>query len=88
LQKDYKFSQNYPNPFNSITTIDLALPVASNWTVSIYNLVGQKLFETSGYSEAGAHQIEWNAEAQASGIYFYKVDAGKFSATEKMVLMK
>jgi hypothetical protein len=80
--------RNYPNPFNPSTAIEMALPVASNWTVSVYNVAGQKVFETSGYNEAGTHQVEWNAESQASGIYFYKVDAGKFSATKKMVLMK
>ena len=80
--------RNYPNPFNPSTAIELALPVASDWTLSIYNVAGQKVFETSGYSEAGTHQVEWNAMAQASGIYFYKVDAGQFSATKKMVLLK
>jgi len=80
--------RNYPNPFNPSTAIEMALPVASNWTVSVYNVAGQKVFETSGYNEAGTHQVEWNAAAQASGIYFYKVDAGKFSATKKMVLLK
>jgi len=80
--------RNYPNPFNPSTAIEMALPVASNWTVSVYNVAGQKVFETSGYNEAGTHQVEWNATAQASGIYFYKVDAGKFSATKKMVLLK
>jgi hypothetical protein len=78
---------NYPNPFNPATTIEMALPVASNWTLSIYNVAGQKVFETSGYSEAGVQQVVWNAD-QASGIYFYKVDAGQFSATKKMVLLK
>ncbi len=80
--------RNYPNPFNPSTAIEMALPVASNWTLSVYNVAGQKVFETSGYSEAGTHQVEWNAMAQASGIYFYKVDAGQFSATKKMVLLK
>jgi hypothetical protein len=80
--------RNYPNPFNPSTAIELSLPTASDWTVSIYNVAGQKVFETSGHSEAGIHQVEWNAMAQASGIYFYKVVTDQFSATKKMVLLK
>jgi hypothetical protein len=80
--------KNFPNPFNPATTIELALPVASNWSVSVYNVAGQKVFETSGYNEAGTHQITWDASTQASGIYFYKVDAGQYSVTKKMVLLK
>jgi hypothetical protein len=79
---------NYPNPFNPTTTISMALPVASNWTISIYNVVGQKVAAFNGYSEAGIVTVNWNASNQASGVYFYKAEAGKFSATKKMALLK
>ncbi len=79
---------NYPNPFNPTTTISMALPVASNWTISIYNVVGQKVAAFDGYSEAGIVTVNWNASNQASGVYFYKAEAGKFSATKKMALLK
>ena len=78
---------NYPNPFNPVTTIELMLPVASDWTVSIYNVAGQKVAGFNG-NGVGKQVVSWDASNVASGIYFYKVDAGKNSATKKMVLMK
>ena len=79
---------NYPNPFNPVTIIELMLPVASDWTVSIYNVAGQKVAGYNGYSPAGKQVVTWDASNVATGIYFYKAEAGKFSATKKMVLMK
>jgi len=84
---------NYPNPFNPSTTISLALPEASNWSVRIFNIAGQLVKEYAGEAEAGTVEVRWDGadsrgEAVASGIYFYKVDAGQYSATKKMVLMK
>jgi hypothetical protein len=80
--------KNFPNPFNPATTIELALPVASNWSVNVYNVAGQKVFETSGYNEAGTHQITWDASTQASGIYLYKVKVGDYTTSRKMILLK
>jgi PKD repeat protein len=80
--------RNYPNPFNPATTLEMSLPVASEWQITIYNVVGQRIEEFSGYSEAGIISIEWDGNAHASGIYFYKAVAGEYADTEKMVLMK
>jgi hypothetical protein len=88
LPTEFALSQNYPNPFNPTTTIELALPTASNWTLTVYNVNGQKVTEFSGHSEAGVVPITWDASNIPSGIYFYKVQAGNFSATKKMVLLK
>ncbi len=84
---------NYPNPFNPTTTISLSLPVASDWSVKVYNVAGQLVKEYAGYADAGMVNVVWNGtdnsgSSVASGIYFYKAEAGKFSATKKMVLMK
>jgi hypothetical protein len=79
---------NYPNPFNPVTNIEMSLPSASEWTLSIYNVVGQKVADFNGYSEAGTVTVTWDASSQASGIYFYKATAGKYSATKKMALIK
>jgi hypothetical protein len=84
---------NYPNPFNPQTTINLSLPVASDWSVKIFNVAGQLVNEYSGYADAGQISVVWdgtdnNGSSVASGIYFYKAEAGQFSATKKMVLMK
>ena len=88
IPSEFALRQNYPNPFNPSTTIEMALPVASNWTIAIYNIVGQKVSEFNGYNEAGIHNVIWDATGQASGIYFYKINTGDFKATKKMVLLK
>jgi hypothetical protein len=68
--------QNYPNPFNPSTAIRYQLPVESRVTVSIYNLLGEKL-ETlvDGTENAGFKSVEWNAAKNGSGIYFYRLEA-------------
>ncbi|MCP4597928.1 T9SS type A sorting domain-containing protein [Neptuniibacter sp.] len=88
LPTEFSLSQNYPNPFNPSTSIELALPVASNYLLEIYNIAGQKVESFSGYSEAGIVNVIWEASNAASGVYFYKVSAGTFEATKKMVLIK
>jgi hypothetical protein len=79
---------NYPNPFNAATTVEMSLPVASEWTLSIYNVVGQRVAEFSGYNEAGRVLVKFDGTGLASGVYFYKAEAGQFSATKKMLLLK
>ncbi|MCP4704885.1 MAG: T9SS type A sorting domain-containing protein [candidate division Zixibacteria bacterium] len=85
---NFALLQNYPNPFNPETVIGYALPVASNWNISIYNVSGQLVKDFSGYSEAGNYQVIWDATDVASGMYFYKFTTDEFSATKKMVLLK
>ncbi|MCP4632099.1 MAG: T9SS type A sorting domain-containing protein, partial [candidate division Zixibacteria bacterium] len=88
LPDKFELSQNYPNPFNPSTTIELALPRASEWGVSIYNVLGQRVEEFTGYNEAGIVSLQWDASKQSSGIYFYKAVAGDFADTRKMILLK
>ena len=93
LPSEYALNQNYPNPFNPTTTISLSLPVASDWTVAIYNVAGQMVKQYSGAADAGVVNVVWDGKDNsgstvASGIYFYKAAAANFSATKKMVLMK
>jgi hypothetical protein len=88
LPTNFNLSQNYPNPFNPVTKINLELPVASNWSIEVFNINGQRVAQFSGASEAGIVTVEWNAENFGSGMYFYKAVAGDFSATKKMVLLK
>ena len=85
---EYSLSQNYPNPFNPTTTIQFALPVAGDYTLTIYNVQGQVVQQFSGAADAGIQTVEWNATNNASGVYFYRLTAGSFSATKKMVLLK
>jgi hypothetical protein len=89
LPSDYSLNQNYPNPFNPTTVLSFNLPVASDYTLTIYNVSGQVLKSFSGHANAGETSVEWNAgDHQASGVYFYRLDAGSYSATRKMILLK
>jgi len=80
--------QNYPNPFNPTTTFEFALPMATNVTIQVYNVAGQKVYTHSDSYEAGIHHHVFDGENLASGIYFYKMDAGSQTLTKKMVLLK
>jgi len=88
IPENYGLSQNYPNPFNPSTKIELALPIASDWNIGIFNVSGQKVAEFSGYSEAGTVVATWDASNMASGMYFYRATAGNFTDAKKMILIK
>ncbi|MFQ5453024.1 MAG: T9SS type A sorting domain-containing protein, partial [Candidatus Zixiibacteriota bacterium] len=93
LPKGFSLSQNYPNPFNPSTTIDFAMPVASEWTLTIYNINGHLVKQFEGYDEAGTMSILWDGtntshSRVASGLYLYRLDAESFSKTKKMILIK
>jgi hypothetical protein len=79
---------SYPNPFNPATTIEMILPLPSDWNVSIYNVIGQKVAEFSGFDNTGSVKVTWDATGQASGVYFFKAQAGKQALTKKMILLK
>ena len=85
----FSLSPNYPNPFNASTTIKYTLPEPADITIDIYNLLGRKV-ETliDGFQPAGAHSVIWQAEGFSSGIYFYKLTAGDYSQTQRMMLLK
>jgi hypothetical protein len=88
IPSNFAVAQNYPNPFNPTTTVGFSLPVNSDVTLTIYNVNGQKVTEFKDTFEAGEHSFEWDAAASASGVYFYRLTAGDFSAVKKMVLLK
>ena len=85
---EFALSQNYPNPFNPNTVVCMSLPMASEYRLNIYNITGQLVESFSGYSEAGIITIEWDATEYSSGIYLYRMEAGSFTQTKKMVLLK
>jgi hypothetical protein len=85
----FVLKQNYPNPFNPTTKISYTIPERSNVSLKIFNLLGSEVVElVKGEVEAGSYIIEFNASALPSGIYFYRLKAGSFVETKKMVLMK
>jgi len=89
LPSSFSLSQNYPNPFNPTTTIEYALPRSGDVVLAIYNLRGEEVSRfADGEQPAGYHSVIWNAANVASGIYFYRLQAGDFVQTRKMVLLK
>ncbi|MFO7525443.1 MAG: S8 family serine peptidase [Ignavibacteriaceae bacterium] len=85
----YELAQNYPNPFNPSTTIKFALPEASEVTLTIFSMLGEKVAEILNTNlEAGYHKVEFDASNLPSAVYLYKIEAGKFIQTKKMMLIK
>jgi len=86
---EYKLSQNYPNPFNPSTIIEFAMPTSGYVTLKVFNSLGQEVTELINKEMiAGNHSINFNASNLSSGIYFYRMSAGKFVKTNKMLLIK
>ncbi|MCF7920863.1 MAG: carboxypeptidase regulatory-like domain-containing protein [Candidatus Cloacimonetes bacterium] len=80
---------NYPNPFNPTTYIDYSLAEDGLVTVQIFNVKGQLVTTlVNEYKPAGIYQLIWNAQDQASGVYFFKMKSGRYTSTKKMILMK
>jgi len=89
LVKEFALRDNYPNPFNPSTTISFQLPKSSMTSLKIFNTFGQEIATLiEGEKEAGSHQVQWNATTVASGVYFYRLQAGEFMETKKMILLK
>jgi hypothetical protein len=85
----YSLEQNYPNPFNPVTTIRFDLPKVSRVNIQIYNTAGRAVAElVDGWRDAGHHELIFDGAGLASGMYVYHIEAGEFTATKKMILMK
>jgi hypothetical protein len=86
---DFILSQNFPNPFNPSTKISWQLPVGSQQTLKIYDVLGNEIMTLiDEYKPAGRYEIEFNASTLPSGVYFYQLKAGSFVKTKKMLLLK
>jgi hypothetical protein len=89
IPKEYKLEQNYPNPFNPSTTIKYSLPKESFVNLKIYNLIGEEVATLVNEEKTiGNYVIEFDATALPSGVYFYRIQAGSFVETKKMILLK
>lgn len=85
----FSLNQNYPNPFNPTTTIKYNLKNSGHVLLTIYNLNGQ-VVETlvNRYQKTGEHKVVWQPKGLASGLYYYRLQAGEFSETKKFILLK
>jgi hypothetical protein len=89
IPTSYFLSQNYPNPFNPVTSIRFALPHAGHVALRVYDLLGRE--ETTLVDEempAGTFTVTWDATRSSSGMYFYRIVAGAFADTKRMMLLK
>lgn len=89
IPNQFVLDQNYPNPFNPTTVIRYGLPQKSTVTLVVYNILGEVVTElVNGEMEAGYHNVSFNASGLSSGVYFYKIRAGDFLETKKLLLVR
>ncbi|HMQ98286.1 MAG TPA: T9SS type A sorting domain-containing protein [Ignavibacteria bacterium] len=85
----FSLAQNYPNPFNPTTSIKYSVPTAVNVSLKVYDLLGKEVATlVNEMKQPGFHTADFNASNLASGIYFYRIDAGEFTSVKKMMLVK
>lgn len=89
IPANYRLGQNYPNPFNSNTIITFYLPQDAYTTIKVYDLLGKEVAVIfNGIGRRGLNSVQFNANHQASQIYFYQIISGQYSETKKMILSK
>jgi len=90
IPMQYSLSQNYPNPFNPVTKINYELPRTTKVNLVIYDILGREVIRlvNNEFKEAGRYTVEFNGRNLASGVYFYRIEAGDFVQSKKMVLVK
>ncbi len=89
MPNSFSLSQNYPNPFNPTTKINYTIPFDSKVTISVYSITGELVTElVNDFVSAGTYSVDFDGSNLASGMYIYKMTAGDFTQTNKMMLMK
>jgi len=89
LPSEFALLSNYPNPFNAQTVIEYQLPVTSSVKLEVYNLLGEKVVTlVDEEQQAGYKSVTWDGSEVSSGVYLYKLSAGDFTDTRRMLLVK
>jgi hypothetical protein len=87
--EEYSLWQNYPNPFNPNTAIDYSIKSKGLVTLKVYDMLGTEVAElVNENKEAGNYSVDFNASGLPSGIYFYTLTSGNFTASKKLILLK
>ncbi len=89
LPTEVSLEQNYPNPFNPSTTIRYTLPIRGHVTLNVFNTLGQQVAElVNGDIDAGTHDVKFDGAWLASGVYFYRMQAGSYVEAKKLMLLR
>ncbi len=89
LPVNYSLQQNFPNPFNPTTTISYQIPGTNKVTLKVFDVLGREIANlVDGYKEAGSYDVKFDAGKLPSGVYFYRLEVGRFVQTKKMILAK
>jgi hypothetical protein len=88
IPNEFYLYQNYPNPFNPATTIKYDLPKSGDVSIKVYDLLGKEIYSMNEFKLAGTYSFRFDGTNHASGVYFYKIEAGSYVDTKKMVLLK
>ncbi|MDI6803992.1 MAG: T9SS type A sorting domain-containing protein [Bacteroidota bacterium] len=89
LPTKFSLGQNYPNPFNPTTVINYSLPIDNYVTLKVYDVLGREVsMLVDEYKDAGYYEVEFNGSSLSSGVYFYKLTAGSYTAMKKLLITK
>lgn len=89
VANSFELNQNYPNPFNPSTVIRFSIPADNKVVVKVFNVIGQEVSTLMNQDmKAGSYEVKLNAQNWSSGVYFYSIQAGNYTATRKMMLLK
>jgi glucuronoarabinoxylan endo-1,4-beta-xylanase len=85
----FSLVQNYPNPFNPSTNIRIELPQASQVSLRVYDMLGREVSElVNERRDAGVHEVKFDGSELSSGVYLYRLQAGSFTQTRKLLLVR
>ena len=89
IPSSFKLYQNYPNPFNPMTTIEFEIPERANVKLIVYDILGREVGKLVDKElDPGRYKVNFEASELSSGVYFYRLEAGKFADVKKMLLVK